>query len=109
MLPQTENIILVITKIPKGKVLTYGRVAALAGIPNGARQVVRALHTQGKKYNLPWHRVVNIKGEIAIKEETGASIQKDLLEMEGVIFENNKIDLNKYLWSVNSLSEIDDS
>ena len=46
--------------------MTYGQIATLAGSPRGARQVVRVLHTLSEKYKLPWHRVINSKGEISI-------------------------------------------
>ncbi|MGE7842805.1 MGMT family protein [Lysinibacillus sp. NPDC093712] len=82
MQPFTKNVITVIKNIPTGKVMTYSQVAACAGSPRGARQVVRILHTMTEKYNLPWHRIVNIKGEITIKN---AAHQKALLEGEGVI------------------------
>ncbi|MEK5330635.1 MGMT family protein [Lysinibacillus sp. FSL W8-0992] len=82
MQPFTKNAITVIKNIPTGKVMTYSQVAACAGSPRGARQVVRILHTMSEKYNLPWHRIVNIKGEITIKN---AAHQKALLEGEGVI------------------------
>jgi len=55
-----------IKQIPKGKVSTYGLIAALAGSPRAARQVVRVLHSSSRKDNLPWHRVVNSKGQITI-------------------------------------------
>ncbi|MFJ7732624.1 MGMT family protein [Lysinibacillus sp. NPDC097231] len=82
MQPFTKNVIAVIKNIPTGKVMTYSQVAACAGSPRGARQVVRILHTMSEKYNLPWHRIVNIKGEITFKN---AAYQKALLEGEGVV------------------------
>lgn len=82
MQPFTKNVITVIKNIPTGKVMTYSQVAACAGSPRGARQVVRILHTMGEKYALPWHRIVNIKGEITIKD---AVHQKTLLENEGIV------------------------
>jgi methylated-DNA-protein-cysteine methyltransferase-like protein len=90
----------VIRSIPKGKVATYGRVATYAGNPRGARQVVRVLHSSTRKEKLPWHRVVNREGRIALKPDYGYEIQKALLEEEGVEFgENDAIDLAHYLWS----------
>lgn len=82
MQPFTKNVITVIKNIPTGKVMTYSQVAACAGSPRGARQVVRILHTMSEKYALPWHRIVNIKGEITIKD---AVHQKTLLENEGIV------------------------
>ena len=61
----------IIRSIPKGKVATYGRVATYAGNPRGARQVVRVLHSSTRKDKLPWHRVVNREGRIALKPGYG--------------------------------------
>lgn len=74
--------------------MTYGQVAAAAGSPRGARQVVRILHSMSEKYQLPWHRVINIKGEISLTDGN----QQELLEMEGVHFKNGKVDLTVYRW-----------
>lgn len=94
----TEEIIALIKSIPRGKVATYGQIARLAGYQNGARQVVRILHACSVKYNLPWYRVVNAKGEIALSIYNGADEQKALLEAEGIAFiEEYRIDLAKYL------------
>ena len=97
MQPFTEKVIKIIQNIPPGKVMTYGQIARLAGSPRGARQVVRILHSMSEKYKLPWHRVINSRGEIGIKEEELYLIQIMSLESEGIEFsKNNKIDLNLY-------------
>lgn len=89
----TEQVIEVIRGIPGGKVMTYGGVARAAGKPGGARQVVRILHSCSRKYDLPWHRVVNAKGKTAFAE------QNELLEKEGVGFRGeNTVDLKVHLW-----------
>ncbi|WP_349410788.1 MGMT family protein [Pseudalkalibacillus sp. SCS-8] len=77
--------------------MTYGQIAKLAGSPKGARQVVRVLHTMSKPYDLPWHRVINSKGEISIQDEVLASLQKQKLHQEGVPTTSPlKIDLKHY-------------
>ncbi|MGM7722746.1 MGMT family protein [Metabacillus sp. Hm71] len=97
MLSFTERVIKIIQKIPPGKVMTYGQIASLAGSPRGARQVVRILHSMSAKYQLPWHRVINAKGEIAFHDEEMFLSQKEFLEDEGVMFKHNHIvDLKKY-------------
>ena len=97
MEPFTEKVVDIIKNIPEGKVMTYGQIATLAGNHRGARQVVRVLHTLGKKYKLPWHRVINIKGEISINDYEGNNLQKMLLESEGIKFSiHNVIDLNVF-------------
>ena len=92
----TERVIQVIQQIPPGNVMTYGQIAKLAGSPRGARQVVRILHSSSHKYELPWHRVINAKGEIGIRNEELSFDQKMKLEQEGVQIQNDKIDLVKY-------------
>ena len=97
MTPFTEKVIRIIQSIPEGKVMTYGSIAFAAGSPRGARQVVRILHSMSRKYNLPWHRVVNVKGMISLTEDDSNSMQKLQLLGEGVIFdEKNAIDLTRF-------------
>lgn len=96
----SERVIKIIQDIPPGKVLTYGSIAAAAGNPGGARLVTRLIHSCTKKYNLPWHRVINSNGQISLKGE-GALKQQSLLEAEGIEFQNGKtIDLSRYLWKM---------
>lgn len=95
----TRGVISTIKKIPYGKVMTYGQIARSVGSPRSARQVVRILHSMSEKYALPWHRVVNSKGEIGFKDEDMFSTQKMLLEAEGVVFKTEKsISLKQYIW-----------
>ena len=102
--PLTQSIIEIIRAIPKGRVSTYGRVAALAGNARGARQVVRVLHSSSRKENLPWHRVVNREGKIALDESQGHDEQKRLLQAEGVEFDHaGRIDLDRFGWIPNAL------
>ncbi|MBC8080318.1 MAG: MGMT family protein [Gorillibacterium sp.] len=97
MQPFTEHVIRIVRTIPEGRVMTYGQVAALAGSPRAARQVVRILHSMSQKHQLPWYRVVNAAGHVAIKDQEGREMQKILLEEEGVAFYlNSSIDLNLY-------------
>lgn len=97
--PFTAEVIKFIRAIPEGRVATYGGIAALAGSPRAARQVVRILHTCSKKEKLPWQRVVNREGRIALKPFQGYEEQQILLEMEGITFNvSGQIDLNEFLW-----------
>lgn len=99
MTPFTENVVEIIRSIPEGKVATYGQIAGLAGSPRAARQVVRALHSMSKKHRLPWHRVINAKGQIAIQDDESYNEQRLSLEAEGVeIGLGGVIDLEKYQW-----------
>jgi methylated-DNA-protein-cysteine methyltransferase-like protein len=97
MQPFTEHVIQIIKSIPEGSVMTYGQIAECAGSPRGARQVVRILHSLSAKHDLPWHRVVNAKGQIAIQEGEGRYMQKLYLENENVeIGLGGLIDLDVY-------------
>jgi methylated-DNA-protein-cysteine methyltransferase-like protein len=99
----TKNVIHIIQHIPKGKVLTYGRIARLAGNPRAARQVSWVLHSSSKKHKLPWHRVISSNGAISIKSIDGKTIQKNLLQKEGIkISDHFKVDLDQYLWEITS-------
>lgn len=99
MTPFTEKVIEIIKSIPAGRVMTYGQIAGFAGSPRAARQVVRILHSMSKKHRLPWHRVINAKGQIAIQDEESFNEQQMNLEMEGVnVGLHGTIDLTKYQW-----------
>jgi methylated-DNA-protein-cysteine methyltransferase-like protein len=84
----------VIRRIPRGKVATYGQVAAAAGHPKAARQVVRALNTFP---GLPWHRVVGAGGAIRVPGEHALE-QRMLLEMEGVVFRGTRVHMARHGW-----------
>jgi methylated-DNA-protein-cysteine methyltransferase related protein len=95
----TDTVKRIILEIPSGSVTTYGMIAACAGNPGAARQVARILHSSSRKDGLPWHRVVNRNGGISLKPLNGYEIQRQLLEKEGVTFdENDAIDFDAFLW-----------
>ncbi|MDQ0200829.1 MGMT family protein [Neobacillus ginsengisoli] len=99
MQPFTEKVIEIIKNIPEGRVMTYGQIARLAGSPRAARQVVRALHSMSRKHRIPWHRVVNSKGQIALQDDESYQEQLFSLESEGVeIGLGGLIDLEKFQW-----------
>ncbi|MFX1591407.1 MAG: MGMT family protein [Promethearchaeota archaeon] len=103
----TKRIIHIIKSIPKGKVLTYGFVAKLAGNPRAARQVSWILHSSSKKYKLPWHRVISSNGKISMKSVDDCEYQKNLLVQEGIkVVDGYKIDLKQYLWKVKSFGDM---
>ena len=81
-----------ILKIPRGHVSSYGAIARAAGIPRGARLVVRTL---SQSHGLPWHRVVAAGGRIAIPGEGGLD-QRFRLEMEGVKFSGRKVRMAEF-------------
>src|SRR5260370_32586468 len=79
-----------IRQIPRGKVATYGQVAAAAGYPLYHRHVAQLLHREGN--GLPWQRVVGAAGEIKLQYEAGLE-QRTRLEMEGVRFRGKRVDM----------------
>ncbi len=90
----------VVRRIPRGRVATYGQVAALAGLGGHARQVGYALSALADAKGVPWHRVINARGEISVREEPGGDlVQRRALESEGVQFaESGRVSLERYRW-----------
>jgi methylated-DNA-protein-cysteine methyltransferase related protein len=84
----------VIASIPKGKVATYGQVAAAAGYPLYHRAVARLLRTDPPD-RLPWQRVVGAGGEIKLPLDAGAE-QRLRLRMEGVTFRGKRVNLDAH-------------
>jgi methylated-DNA-protein-cysteine methyltransferase-like protein len=83
--------------IPPGEVSTYSEVARAAGLANGARQVVRFLHSSAKSEGLPWHRIVRKDGNIALPVGGGFELQKALLKSEGVeVDASGRVDLSQF-------------
>lgn len=100
MTPFTERAVEIIKKIPQGNVTTYGQIALMAGNPRAARQVARILHSMSGSLGLPWHRVVNAQGRIALSDPEAFIIQKRMLEAEGVhVDAAGQVDLSKVLWN----------
>jgi methylated-DNA-protein-cysteine methyltransferase related protein len=95
----TERVKAAIKSIPRGRVATYGLVALQAGNHRAARQVVWVLHSSSGHDRLPWHRVINAKGHIALAPGAGFEEQRRRLLGEGVeVDEQGRIDLARYLW-----------
>ena len=93
----TCRIIEQILAVPKGRVSCYSDIALKAGLPNGARQVVRVLHSLSEKYNLPWHRIIRRDGRIALQEGAGKELQTSLLHAEGVeVSPDGRVDMRMY-------------
>ncbi len=91
-----QRIYAVVRRIPRGRVATYGQVAELAGIEGHARQVGYALHNAPP--GLPWHRVINARGEISARASSDwGELQRHLLEAEGVEFDlEERVDLKRF-------------
>ncbi len=94
-----ERIYRAVCRIPKGRVATYGQIAAVAGIPKQPRAVGYALSALNDD-RVPWHRVINAKGEISLRSELGDErAQRTLLEREGIAFDKaGRVSLSQFRW-----------
>lgn len=95
-----EKIYAVVRKIPKGRVATYGQIAAMAGNPRWSQVVGYALHTNPDPEGIPCYRVVNRFGKLAEAFAFGGiNSQADLLRDDGVeVSDDGTVDLKRYLW-----------
>ena len=98
-----ERVWAAVKQIPRGKVATYGQIAALAGMPRHARQAGYALAATPANKKIPWHRVINAQGKISLRlkhwEGGSDDLQRILLEAEGVLFDSTgKVDLKRFRW-----------
>jgi methylated-DNA-protein-cysteine methyltransferase-like protein len=84
--------------IPRGRVATYGQVAAMVGVPRGARAVGWALRAlpAGARPAVPWHRVVGAGGRISPRAGPGPEVQRRRLRAEGVAFRGAAVDLRRH-------------
>jgi len=95
----------VVRRVPRGRVVTYGRVALLAGRPGAARQVGFALSAlRGAKHRVPWQRVLGARprgmAAVSLLDPMGAGVQRALLEREGVQFdERGRVSLTRFGWA----------
>jgi methylated-DNA-protein-cysteine methyltransferase-like protein len=89
-----------VSRIPKGRVATYGQLAALAGLPRRARLVGHALRVLPADSPVPWHRVVNAQGKISPRGDLlgHEELQAHLLRREGVRLEGSALSLERYRW-----------
>ena len=88
-----------IREIPKGTVASYGQIAEIAGIPRGARQVGYALRHLPDGCDVPWHRVLQVSGNIAFEKDSSAyQEQSKRLMMEDVAVISGRVDMLKYRW-----------
>src|SRR2546421_4810723 len=87
-----------VQQIPRGRVLTYGALAKALCLPGGARSAGRAMAATPSGKGIPWHRVVGERGKILIREPY-ASLQRKLLESEGIKITESRVDLKRHLWT----------
>ena len=104
--PEHEAILRVIHAIPRGRVTSYGEIAARAGLPRRARLVGRVLGAHSV-LKLPWQRVLRSDGRIAFpRGSSGYREQRALLVEEGVIVRNGRVDLLRFGWQRNLDAEL---
>ena len=94
-----NKVYVLLKRIPKGRVLTYGQVARATRLPGGARAAGRAMAACPRGQAIPWHRVVAAGGRIAVREPF-ASLQRRLLESEGTRFVERRVALADHLWPI---------
>jgi methylated-DNA-protein-cysteine methyltransferase-like protein len=88
--------------IPRGRVTTYGTLAAMLGRPMASRAVGYALRALPDGSEVPWHRVINAQGRISLKARHPGETdrQRHLLEQEGIVFDaEDRIDLHAFGWA----------
>lgn len=94
-----DRVLAIVRRIPRGKVLTYGQVAILAGVPRAARIVGGILFQLGPENRLPWQRVLNAQGGLSTYRVGFGERQKTLLKQEGLRFNSrDHIDLKRHQW-----------
>ena len=95
-----ESVYDAINRIPRGRVATYGQIAELAGIPGQPRRVGYALSALSGSSGVPWHRVINAKGEISPRSKRSSeALQRRLLKQEGIAFDREgRVSLARFQW-----------
>ncbi|MBZ5541739.1 MAG: MGMT family protein [Acidobacteriia bacterium] len=93
-----EPVYKLVKQIPRGRVLTYGALARALRLRGGARSAGRAMAASPSGRGIPWHRVLGAGGRILIREPY-AGLQRKLLETEGVLVVESRVDLKRYLWT----------
>lgn len=102
-----ERIWAVIARIPKGRVATYGQVAAEAGFAKQPRRTAYALRMVPDGMTLPWYRVINAQGKLSFEPDSeGYRRARSKLEAEGVVFVSGKIDFARYRWQPRSAAPV---
>jgi len=88
-----------LSQVPAGKVVSYGQLAELAGLGRAARWVGRTLSQLPDGTSLPWHRVIGAGGKVSLKAGTvSGDEQRARLRAEGVLVQNNRIDIRRHGW-----------
>lgn len=98
-IPTQQRVWQVLSQVPDGKVVSYGQLAEMAGLPGAARWVGSTLRKLPDGTPLPWHRVITSQGRIAFPADSdSARRQRELLRREGVVITGNKVNMALYRW-----------
>ena len=95
----------VVKQIPRGCVITYGGVAKRMRLRGGARVVGYAMAASPSGSGVPWHRVIGAGGHLRLREPL-VSLQRKLLESEGVTFIERRVDIEKHLWTARKQTKL---
>jgi methylated-DNA-protein-cysteine methyltransferase-like protein len=93
-----SGVYILVKRIPKGRVITYGQLARATRLPGGARAAGRAMAACPRGQAIPWHRVIAAGGRIAVREPF-AGLQRRLLESEGIRLVNGRVPLADHPWA----------
>lgn len=93
-----DSVYRLVKQIPRGRVLSYGALARILRLRGGARSAGRAMAATPSGKGIPWHRVVGERGKVLIREPY-ASLQRKLLESEGVTMIESRVDLKRHAWT----------
>jgi len=92
-----ERIRTVVKLVPSGRVATYGQIAAIAGRAT-PRMVGYCLASLPPGSGVPWHRIINARGAVSLRDDHGGVEQRRMLESEGIEFESDRVDLERFGW-----------
>jgi methylated-DNA-protein-cysteine methyltransferase-like protein len=94
-----QALYLSLAQVPSGCVVSYGQLAAMAGLGRAARWVGRTLSQLPADSNLPWHRVITANGHLSLAPDTPSGEEQRLrLRNEGIQLSNNKVDMRRHGW-----------
>ena len=97
---KAQQICKTVCHVPYGKVTSYGKIADLAGLPGRARMVGKVMQLAPVEMKVPWYRIIKSSGQLAFKVGSeSAKRQTGLLQEEGVVVFNNRVNMNQFGWS----------
>ncbi len=97
---------ILLSKVPSGRLVTYGQIAKMAGYPGLARWVGRELSRLPDDTQLPWHRVVAASGRLSLPQNTRAGDeQRQRLRLEGILVVKDRVKLVEYQWQPDAVSK----